>query len=97
MSLILVAISYLIPHWLEFLNSSCSKVSQYYKFNIRLELICCSCLISQEASETKHKNVKRSSKSEKEILEFTLKYQQVLAERDAGELKVLFEREQYSF
>ncbi|PKI43257.1 hypothetical protein CRG98_036343, partial [Punica granatum] len=36
-----------------------------------------------EASETKRKNVKRSSKSEKDILEFTLKYQQVLAERDA--------------
>ncbi|XP_031381290.1 beta-taxilin isoform X3 [Punica granatum] len=37
-----------------------------------------------EASETKRKNVKRSSKSEKDILEFTLKYQQVLAERDAA-------------
>ncbi|KAK4790576.1 hypothetical protein SAY86_017880 [Trapa natans] len=37
-----------------------------------------------EASETKHKNVKRSSKSEKEIWEFTLKYQQILSERDAA-------------
>lgn len=32
----------------------------------------------------KRKNVKRAFKSEKEFLEFTLKYQQVLAERDSG-------------
>lgn len=40
----------------------------------------------QEASEGKRKNAKRTSKSEKEFLEFTLKYQQVLAERDYGTL-----------
>ncbi|XP_055835153.1 uncharacterized protein LOC129903621 isoform X2 [Solanum dulcamara] len=38
----------------------------------------------KEASETKRKTVKRTYKSEKEFLEFTLKYQQVLAERDAA-------------
>ncbi|XP_062156824.1 uncharacterized protein LOC133864490 [Alnus glutinosa] len=37
-----------------------------------------------EISEAKRKNVKRSFKSEKEFLEFTLKYQQVLAERDGA-------------
>ncbi|KAK3422345.1 beta-taxilin [Eucalyptus grandis] len=37
----------------------------------------------QETSEAK-KNAKRSFKSEKEFLQFTLKYQQVLAERDAA-------------
>lgn len=37
-----------------------------------------------ENTETKRKNVKRSFKSEKEFLEFTLKYQQVIAERDAA-------------
>lgn len=37
-----------------------------------------------EITEAKRKNVKRSFKSEKEFLEFTLKYQQVLAERDAA-------------
>ncbi|CAI9772248.1 unnamed protein product [Fraxinus pennsylvanica] len=37
-----------------------------------------------EASEVKRKTVKRTSKSEKEFLEFTLKYQQVLAERDSA-------------
>lgn len=40
----------------------------------------------QEASEGKRKNAKRTFKSEKEFLEFTLKYQQVLAERDYGTL-----------
>lgn len=40
-------------------------------------------LISQETGE-KRKSSKRTIKSEKELLEFTLKYQQVLAERDAG-------------
>ncbi|WMV24687.1 hypothetical protein MTR67_018072 [Solanum verrucosum] len=39
---------------------------------------------TREASETKRKTVKRTFKSEKEFLEFTLKYQQVLAERDSG-------------
>ncbi|OAY38814.1 beta-taxilin [Manihot esculenta] len=37
-----------------------------------------------ETTEAKRKNAKRSFKSEKEFLEFTLKYQQVLAERDAA-------------
>ncbi|EXB80109.1 hypothetical protein L484_013436 [Morus notabilis] len=37
-----------------------------------------------ETSETKRKSAKRTLKSEKEFLEFTLKYQQVLTERDAG-------------
>ncbi|XAR52389.1 hypothetical protein NMG60_11020442 [Bertholletia excelsa] len=38
----------------------------------------------EEASEVKRKNAKHTFKSEKEFLEFTLKYQQVLAERDAA-------------
>ncbi|KAE8713908.1 hypothetical protein F3Y22_tig00110204pilonHSYRG00226 [Hibiscus syriacus] len=37
-----------------------------------------------ETTETKRKNAKRTFKSEKEFLEFSLKYQQVLAERDAA-------------
>ncbi|KAK6933323.1 Taxilin family [Dillenia turbinata] len=37
-----------------------------------------------ETSEVKRKNTKRTFKSEKEFIEFTLKYQQVLAERDAA-------------
>ncbi|KAF7820107.1 alpha-taxilin isoform X2 [Senna tora] len=37
-----------------------------------------------EPAETKRKSAKRTFKSEKEFLEFTLKYQQVLAERDAA-------------
>ncbi|KAL6980390.1 hypothetical protein U1Q18_022032 [Sarracenia purpurea var. burkii] len=37
-----------------------------------------------ETSEMKRKNAKRAFKSEKEFLEFTLKYQQVLVERDAA-------------
>lgn len=40
----------------------------------------------QEASEVKRKNAKRTFKSEKDFLEFTLKYQQVLSERDSGTL-----------
>ncbi|CAN0909289.1 TXLNA [Linum grandiflorum] len=38
----------------------------------------------QESSESKRKNVKKTFKSEKEFLEFTLKYQQVLSERDSA-------------
>ncbi|KAK6136038.1 hypothetical protein DH2020_030204 [Rehmannia glutinosa] len=37
-----------------------------------------------EATEVKRKSVKRAIKSEKEFLEFTLKYQQVIAERDSA-------------
>ncbi|XP_057485895.1 uncharacterized protein LOC130772186 isoform X2 [Actinidia eriantha] len=37
-----------------------------------------------ETSEVKRKNTKRTFKSEKEFLEFTLKYQKVIAERDAA-------------
>ncbi|MBA0566666.1 hypothetical protein Golob_011463 [Gossypium lobatum] len=37
-----------------------------------------------ETTETKRKTAKRTSKSEKEFLEFSLKYQQVLAERDTA-------------
>ncbi|XP_017612548.1 uncharacterized protein LOC108457872 [Gossypium arboreum] len=37
-----------------------------------------------ETTETKRKNAKRTFKSEKEFLEFSLKYQQILAERDAA-------------
>jgi chromosome segregation ATPase len=37
-----------------------------------------------ETTEAKRKNVKRAFKSDKEFLEFTLKYQQVLAERDGA-------------
>ncbi|GAA0145930.1 membrane traffic protein [Lithospermum erythrorhizon] len=38
----------------------------------------------KETSEVKRKNTKRSAVSEKEFLEFTLNYQQVLAERDSA-------------
>ncbi|KAH6804013.1 alpha-taxilin-like protein [Perilla frutescens var. frutescens] len=38
----------------------------------------------KEAPEVKRKNVKRTFKSEKEFLEFTLKYQQVITERDSA-------------
>ncbi|XP_042379199.1 alpha-taxilin-like [Zingiber officinale] len=38
----------------------------------------------KESSETKRKIVKRNAKSDKELLEFTLKYQKVVAERDAA-------------
>ncbi|CAA0841103.1 Unknown protein [Striga hermonthica] len=38
----------------------------------------------KDSSEVKRKNVKRTFKSEKEFLEFTLKYQQVIAERDSA-------------
>lgn len=48
-------------------------------------------LLRQETTEAKRKNAKRSFKSEKEFLEFTLKYQQVLAERDAGEFSVVYQ------
>lgn len=37
-----------------------------------------------DTTETKRKNPKRTFKSEKEFIEFTLKYQQVLAERDGA-------------
>ncbi|KAK8355971.1 hypothetical protein V6Z12_A05G323900 [Gossypium hirsutum] len=37
-----------------------------------------------ETTEIKRKSAKRTSKSEKEFLEFSLKYQQVLAERDTA-------------
>ncbi|KAK8487701.1 hypothetical protein V6N11_012756 [Hibiscus sabdariffa] len=37
-----------------------------------------------ETTETKRKTAKRTFKSEKEFLEFSLKYQQVLSERDAA-------------
>ncbi|KAK9127276.1 hypothetical protein Syun_016073 [Stephania yunnanensis] len=40
--------------------------------------------IKQENPEVKRKIAKRGFKSEKEFLEFTLKYQQVIAERDAA-------------
>lgn len=43
-------------------------------------------LITQENTETKRKSSKRTFKSETEFLEFTLRYQQVIAERDAGKL-----------
>ncbi|XP_075513547.1 uncharacterized protein LOC142548849 [Primulina tabacum] len=38
----------------------------------------------KEVSEVKRKNVKRTFKTEKEFLEFTLKYQQVIVERDSA-------------
>ncbi|KAM1069208.1 hypothetical protein EV1_001070 [Malus domestica] len=37
-----------------------------------------------ESTETKRKSIKRTFKSEKEFIEFTLKYQQALAERDSA-------------
>ncbi|EOY18587.1 Uncharacterized protein TCM_043098 isoform 2, partial [Theobroma cacao] len=40
--------------------------------------------VDLETTETKRKNAKRTVKTEKEFLEFSLKYQQVLAERDAA-------------
>lgn len=41
----------------------------------------------QETVETKRKGSKNMFKSEKEFLEFMLKYQQVLSERDSGNRK----------
>lgn len=41
-------------------------------------------LFLQDSLEGKRKSSKRTFKTEQEILEFTLKYKQVLAERDAG-------------
>lgn len=41
-------------------------------------------IIIQESAEAKRKSAKRNTKSDKELLEFTLQYQKVLAERDAG-------------
>ena len=41
----------------------------------------------QESAEVKRKNSKRTFKTEKEFLEFTLKYHQVLTERDAGKYR----------
>ncbi|KAL6552854.1 hypothetical protein OROHE_008218 [Orobanche hederae] len=38
----------------------------------------------KEASEVKRKNVKRTFKTEREFLEFTLRYQQVVAEKDSA-------------
>lgn len=46
-------------------------------------------LIFQETGE-KRKSTKRNLKSEKELLEFSLKYQQVLAERDSGTLQWIY-------
>lgn len=51
-------------------------------------MVCC--LVVQENTETKRKSAKRTFKSETEFLEFTLRYQQVLAERDAGKLSCGF-------
>lgn len=44
-------------------------------------------ICTQEAVETKRKGSKNMFKSEKEFLEFMLKYQQVLSERDSGNRK----------
>lgn len=41
-------------------------------------------MVFQESGEAKRKIAKRNTKAEKELLEFTLKYQKVVAERDAG-------------
>ncbi|KAG1339123.1 alpha-taxilin-like [Cocos nucifera] len=41
----------------------------------------------KENTEAKHKAVKHGIKSEKELVEFTLNYQKVIAERDAGKLR----------
>lgn len=43
-------------------------------------------ILLQDTSEVKRKSVKRTFKTEKEFLEFTLSYQKVLSERDAGVL-----------
>ncbi|XP_020108668.1 alpha-taxilin isoform X1 [Ananas comosus] len=42
----------------------------------------------KDSSEPKPKVSKRGAKSEKELLEFTLKYQKVIAERDAGKFQL---------
>lgn len=49
----------------------------------------------QETTEVKRKSVKRAFKSEKEFLEFTLKYQQVLTERDSGSLLLFLPSDMY--
>lgn len=43
-------------------------------------------VLFQDTSEVKRKSAKRTFKTEKEFLEFTLSYQKVLSERDAGVL-----------
>ncbi|MBA0776034.1 hypothetical protein Gotri_011093 [Gossypium trilobum] len=61
---------------------------EYYSLSVELGSVCpelftYAYLIS-ETTETKRKTAKRTSKSEKEFLEFSLKYQQVIAERDTA-------------
>lgn len=51
----------------------------------------------QETPEVKRKSVKRAFKSEKEFLEFTLKYQQVLTERDSGWLLLFLPSDMYIY
>lgn len=51
-----------------------------YKYHLLLDGL----MVFQESSEAKRKVGKRNTKSEKELLGFTLKYQKVIAERDAG-------------
>lgn len=58
------------------------SISKYH--GIVFHVLIWTILIYQETSEVKRKNAKRTFKSEKEFLEFTLKYQQVIAERDSG-------------
>lgn len=65
-----------------------TQLSTYLVVSITSEFIS-GTFLQQETTETKRKSVKRSFKSEKEFLEFTLKYQQVLAERDSGKLNSL--------
>jgi len=43
--------------------------------------------ILQDTAEVKRKISKRTFKTEQEFLEFTFKYKQVLAEKDAGNIE----------
>lgn len=79
-----------VSDWIDFKFSffwRYAKVADFYFYvlvGIFHAIINLIILILQEAAEVKRKNTKRTFKSEKEFLEFTLKYHQVIAERDSG-------------
>ena len=79
------SIFFFLFSWMCFIFMNIPYFHLYRKYYYCDSLYFIYCL--QEATETKRKNAKRTFKSEKEFLEFTLKYQQVLTERDAGEFE----------
>ena len=75
------AVYFILFSWMWFIFATYLYMKYYYCDSLYF------IYFLQEAAETKRKNAKRTFKSEKEFLEFTLKYQQVLTERDAGEFE----------